>query len=76
MKLIMDDGQEYDIQHVEAAELFPDDVVIVNSEEKLSDNTIERIWEKMKSVFPGNQLLIMDGGLDLEILRLKTNGTG
>ena len=76
MKLIMDDGQEYDIQHVEAAELFPDDVVIVNSEEKLSDNTIERIWEKMKSVFPGNQLLIMDGGLDLEILRLKTNGAG
>ena len=76
MKLIMDDGQEYEIQHVEAAELFPDDVVIVNSEEKLSDNTIERIWEKMKSVFPGNQLLIMDGGLDLEILRLKTNGAG
>lgn len=72
MKIITDDGQEFTVETVKSADLGPGDIVVIRSKSILSQNAFARIKSKAEEVFPGAKTVVLDGGLDIEILRQKT----
>lgn len=49
--------------------LQPDDVIVLRHEKRLSPEDTEHIIERMKRDLTGHKVLILEGGLDLSILR-------
>ena len=50
-------------------ELRPNDVLILRHQDCLSDTAQEYLRSAVEKVFPGQRVLILEEGLDLEVMR-------
>jgi len=76
MKLITDDGQEFEIEKMRVAELRPDDVVVLQVDTLLFEPHMERISESMRRIFGDSQkVLILDHDAKLSIKRQTDAGS-
>lgn len=79
MKLITDDGQEFKIEEVRAAELSENDVIVLELQGVVSQSLHARITEQMARIFgESRKVIILEEGAELSILRapifeVKTN---
>ena len=74
MKIITDTGEEMTIEHVRAAEFGPRDIIILRHPFQLSESAYAQLKEEAKNYFPENKVLVLEDGLDVEILREVQNG--
>jgi len=70
MKLITDDGQEFKIEEVRAAQLNENDVIVLELEGVLSQAAHARIKEQMRAIFgESRKVVILEEGVELSVLR-------
>ncbi len=75
MKIITDDGQEFTVEEFRTANINPGDIVIFRTPENVSGEQLARIKHIAKPEFPNNQVIVLPGELDIEILRQKAKPT-
>lgn len=66
----MEEWQQH-IKEVRKVSLAADDIIIIRSDELLSDDVGDRIKLEVKKTFPDNEVLLFDGGLQLDIITKK-----
>jgi hypothetical protein len=57
-----------ELGEVVRAYLGPDDVIVLRSQWKLSDEAKDSMTEKLRGVFPDNKIVVLDEGLDLMLV--------
>lgn len=57
------------IAAISVAKLTPTDVIVLESDGCLDINTVERIKAIVETVWPGQKVVVLDGGLKLKIVR-------
>lgn len=68
MKIITDDGNEYDITQVKITEIGTDDVIIVRIKGSLRPDEIKNAKSTIKRVFGADvPCLVLDDNADIEI---------
>ena len=68
MKLITVDGNEYDIETVNVINIKPGDVLVFQCKERISRQQAAVITEGIKTVFPHNEVMILENGAELGVL--------
>lgn len=58
-----------DLPHVDVVRLQAGDVLVLHSETRLADAEYEHIVAGMKKQFPGHEVLVMEGGVKLSVVR-------
>ena len=76
MKLITDNGETIEIEAMRAIGLQPDDLIIMRSQDTLCEEVIQRIKNIMKKHIPNHDIILLDGGMDIEVLRNVPHTTG
>ncbi len=69
MKLIIDDGQEFEISSVKSCDLKLGDIIILRTQNTITRDGHDNIIKSMNGIFPYNKTIILEEGMDLEILR-------
>jgi len=69
MKLVMDDGREYTVESVRTDELTAADILVFKTQERLSYEGKDRFLYVARKIFPGARVTVLDGSLDLSIVR-------
>jgi pyruvate kinase len=57
------------IEKVQVLDIKPGDVVVIKTEHFLVPRQRQTIVDLVASVFPENRVLVLDGGLELEVAR-------
>ena len=60
---------ENELPHVEVVRLRPGDTLVLHTEGGLSDQEFDEIVTHVKDKFPDNELMIVEGGMRLAVLR-------
>lgn len=60
---------DQELPHVQVLRLRLDDVVVFHSESRMSDEMYEHTVAQTKDRFPGHQVMILDGGMKLSVVR-------
>lgn len=73
MKLILDNGEEFEVEKIKTLELQENDQIIIETNTILSSEQNAHLRSSLKKTF-GEQrkIILLDGGLELGILREKT----
>lgn len=74
MKLLLDDGTEYEFDKAEVVETKPGDVLVVTMRGRLSDNALARARDILEEVFKGTTCLILEDGMSIDAIMRKTDG--
>lgn len=69
MNLILDDGTNFVVEGVSVGELRDGDIVVLRTDALLSQYGRENITKAVGRLFDPAKVLILDGGMELEILR-------
>lgn len=64
----MDDSLEDLVSKVEALHLQEDSVVVLSCEQVLSGYALEKMRNRLDSLFPGRKVIVLDGGMQLTSL--------
>jgi len=57
------------VESVKVLKLEEDDTLVLSTERHMSAETVARLRETMEAHFPGRKVLVMEGGLKLEVLK-------
>ena len=77
MKIITDDGQEFAIETVKITEIGMSDILFVRSKRVLCKAEVANIKQGCRQIFGADvRCLVLDGDLDIEILRQKAKTIG
>jgi hypothetical protein len=68
MKLIMDDGREYDIARVARSEMNPGDVLVVSCKNALDPGAADDLHAVIDPLFPEMQVLLITGEIGLSTI--------
>ena len=75
MKLILDDGKEYEIKNVRSLDVRDGDVIVYNIDDKIRPTSTDRLRAATKELFGAQtDVLILSDGIDISILRRKGGG--
>jgi hypothetical protein len=57
------------VKSIAVAQIGPRDVIVIESDELISEFARERITETLKQVWPDNKAVVLSGGLRMRIAR-------
>lgn len=60
---------DQELPHVQVLRLQPNDVVVFHVDQHLSDEMYDHTITQTKDQFPGHQVMILDGGMKLSVVR-------
>jgi hypothetical protein len=59
------------IEKVKVLNLEKDDVLVLKTFGKLPDQTMRNIWSAVKPIFPNNQVMILEEGMDIGVIHIE-----
>ena len=72
-----------DAEHLEIAvsdlariDLQPGDLLLFRHEKRISDASVRHIKDQCAELLPGHRVMVIDGGLELAVLRPVEQGVG
>lgn len=56
------------VARIHKADLKPDDVIVIESDEQISMDMAERIRINAERVWPGRKIVVLDGGVRMRVV--------
>lgn len=60
------------LEHAQVMNLAPGDVIILRSEGRLTMEQAEALRQRVEGMFPGHQVIVLGGGLELAVGHIVT----
>lgn len=57
------------VKTIEVSQLQPNDIIVINCEDVLSQTQIQNIQDAMKLVWPNNKIAVLDRGLSMRVVK-------
>lgn len=66
----------FPVRAVRILTLKPDDIVVLRTSQHLSLHVLERLREHLRRAYTDNKVMILDGGLEIDVVRPAPKGDG